>query len=84
MRIVTVKSQPLDRQSTLEIEPRRMRYKTHKNARRWIAIGSSWCIFRLFNLDRYNSSWSTAEIKMWSDESDYATYPHHLSDDQRL
>ena len=75
IQIVTVKSQPLNCRSTVEIEPRRMHYKTHQNARCWIANGRSLCVFCQFNIDRYNSSLSTAEIKTQSHESNLATYP---------
>ena len=52
--------------------------KRIRNARRWIVIGRSWCVFCRFNLDRYNSSWLTVEIKTWSGEPDLATYPSSL------
>ena len=41
MRIVIVKSQPLDRRSTTEILPRRVCYKNACNVRHLIAIGRS-------------------------------------------
>ena len=46
MKRIGCKSLPLSRSRSIadrpsEIEPRRMRYKTHQNARRWIAIGHS-------------------------------------------
>ena len=76
--IITVMSQLLDHWSTAEISPRRMHYKNARNIYRLIAIRRSWCIFRQFNIDRYNSSWSRVEIKRQSDESDLATYPPSL------
>ena len=84
MWIVTVKSWPLDCDQTHQMKPRRMRYKTHQNASRWIVIGQSWCILNWFNLDCYNSLRSTVEIKMHPVNSISPCTPLHLNEDQQL
>ena len=48
IRIVTIKSWPLDHRWTAEMMPRRVHYKNASNARCWIAIRMFQMHFRLF------------------------------------
>ena len=55
MRIIRIKSWPLDPRWTAEMMPHRVRYKNASNACRWITIGRFKCVSVGFNLTRYNS-----------------------------